>query len=177
METMETFTPATQIEQNLELLSNQREDLLNQLEIHPPGSTEFASIAQQLVSIKSQLENQTTALAAQRQLDKSEAERQVEAEQARQAVAAAAAQALTAAQLERDELLKSWATLAAQLKAAIVAWNMFAATDQAALLRQQNAYPNAAGSYSSQNWDRMICYPKQRPDGGWTLFLNRDQER
>ena len=174
---VETLSKSDQIKQQVSLLENQCEDLLNQLETHAPGSAEFADIAQRLVSIKSQLETQSMALSAQEQLDKSEAQLLSEAEQARQAVAEAATRALTAAKLERDELLKSWATLADQLKAAIVAWNEFAATEPAALLRQQNKYPNSAGSYGTQNWDRMICYPKQRSDGGWTLFLNRDFER
>ena len=174
---VETLSKTDQIKQQSSLPESQHEDLLAQLETYPPGSVEFASIAQRLVSLKAQLETQATALKAQQQLDKSEAELQAEAEQARQAEAEAATRALTAAKLERDELLTSWATLAEQLKAAIVAWNTFAASESAALLREQNSYPNSAGSYSSENWDRQIPYTKKRLDGNWTLFLSRDHER
>ena len=178
LENMETLTPAAQLNQSLELLEAQRESLLSQLETLEPGSTEFAEIAARLVQLKADLETQATALKAQQQLDKSEAELQAEAEQARQAEAEAATRALTAAKLERDELLEAWASLAAQLKAAIVAWNEFAATDQAALLREQREYPTTAGvTYDARNWDRRVPYPKQRRDGHWTLFMQRDDER
>ena len=175
---MEVLSPAAQISEQLSLLEAQREDLLAQLETHEPGSVEFASIAQRLVSLKADLENQGAALSAQLQLDKSAAEVEAEAKAAAAVQAEAAAQALAAAKFERDELLGVWSSAAAQLKAAIVAWNKFSATARAALLREQREYPNTAGAaYSAQNWERRVPYPKQRRDGRWTLFLQRDDER
>ena len=176
METMETLTPAAQIEDQLELLSGHREDLLAELETHAPGSAEFADIATRLVQIGVDLESQTTALAAQQQLDLSEAERQAKAQEAAAAAAATLARRHAEALKSRDHLLSDWEAAASQLKSAICVWHKFTASDSYRVLAE-NERPGCAGAYSAQKWERLVPFCRRRSDGGWTLYLNADCDR
>lgn len=172
----EVLSPSTQIEQNLELLSNQREGLLAELEIHPPGSVEFADIAQRLVSLKSQLETQSIALKIQQELDLSEAQRRAKAQEAAAAAAAAQAKRHAEALKSRDQLLSDWEAAASQLKSAICVWHKFVASDSYRVL-SENERPGCAGAYSAQKWERLVPFCRRRPDGGWTLYLNAECDR
>ena len=173
---METLSPANQISEQLSLLESQREDLLAQLETHEPGSVEFASIAQRLVSLKADLENQGAALKAQLQLDKSAAEVEAEAEAAAAAAAAAQAKRHAEALKSRDQLLSDWEAAASQLKSAICVWHKFVASDSYRVL-SENERPGCAGAYSAQKWERLVPFCRRRPDGGWTLYLNAECDR